>query len=400
MTKIIKILLVSIIFFSCFWLFIKSTQAQEPVDFYLFYSRTCSHCHEERIFINTLMDKYGGRISVHEYEIFESQENKDYLEIIGNLYDYSFRGVPVTLIGSQIIEGFSSVGTTGELFIKQIDKCLSSGCEDKFGAYLKSEINEPVIESSDQQIPEVINVPFFGEVKTLSVSLPVLTFIIAGVDGFNPCAMWVLVFLISLLLGMENKKRMWLLGGTFIIVSSTVYFLFLAAWLNLFIFLGFILIVRLIIGLVAVASGVYNLKEYWLNRPGCKVTRSESRLKTFDRLKAITQKKSLFLALVGIILIAAAVNLVELVCSAGLPAVFTQVLALTEMAKWQYYLYLIFYIFIFMLDDMLVFVIAMVTLKSVGMSGKYSRFSSLIGGLIILILGLLIIFKPEWLMFS
>ena len=239
-----------------------------------------------------------------------------------------------------------------------------------------------------------------GQVKIRALSLPALTIAIGLMDGFNPCAMWVLMFLISLLLGMKNRRRMWLLGGTFILVSGLVYFLFMAAWLNLLIFLGFLTIVRLVIGGVALVTGGYNLREYWIHRPGCKVVKSESRRRIFEQLKAITQKPSLFMALGGIILLAFAVNLVELLCSVGLPAVYTQVLTLSALPILQYYLYLVAYVFFFMLDDLLVFLIAMLTLRAVGLSDKYSRFSSLIGGLIILIIGLLIIFKPGWLMFG
>ena len=104
--------------------------------------------------------------------------------------------------------------------------------------------------------------------------------------------------------------------------------------------------------------------------------------------------------MIGIILLAFAVNLVELVCSAGLPAIYTQVLSLTPMPKWQYYLYLLFYILIFMLDDLIVFVIAMVGLKAVGIESKYARMSRLVGGIVILLIGLLMLIKPELLAFG
>ena len=105
-------------------------------------------------------------------------------------------------------------------------------------------------------------------------------------------------------------------------------------------------------------------------------------------------------ALAGIIALAVAVNLVELLCSAGLPVVFTQILALNNLPTWQYYAYLILYIFIFILDDLIVFILAMLTLKMTGLGNKYARYSHLIGGAVMVIVGLLLIFKPEWLMFG
>ena len=245
----------------------------------------------------------------------------------------------------------------------------------------------------------VFNLPFLGELDLNSFSLPVLTIIIGGLDGFNPCAMWVLLFLISLLLNMKNRRRMWILGSAFIIVSGTVYFLFLSAWLNVILFYGMVTWLRIVIAIVAIASGLYHLREYYLNRPGCKVANDEKRQKVFGKLKEITQRQSFWVALSGIILLAVAVNLVELLCSAGLPAVYTSVLTMSVLPAWQYYLYLLLYIIIFMLDDLIIFFIAMKALRMVGISSKYSRWSSLIGGIIILALGILLIVRPEWLSF-
>ncbi|KKR67215.1 MAG: hypothetical protein UU08_C0023G0005 [Candidatus Uhrbacteria bacterium GW2011_GWE2_40_58] len=200
---------------------------------------------------------------------------------------------------------------------------------------------------------------------------------------------------------MGNKRRMWILGGAFIGTSAFVYFLFLAAWLNFFLFIGLIVWVRLLIGLVALTSGGYNIREYFTNKDAtCKVTANENRKSIFDRLKKVTQNQKFLFALGGIILLAFAVNLVELVCSAGLPAVYTQVIALSDLPRWEYYLLLLLYIFVFMLDDMIVFVVSMITLQITGLTTKYTRYSFLIGGILMLVLGALLILKPEVLMFG
>ena len=194
---------------------------------------------------------------------------------------------------------------------------------------------------------------------------------------------------------------MWILGGSFIAASGFAYFLFLTAWLNLLLFLGFIFWIRILIGLVALGAGAYNLRDFIVNKEGgCEVTGDEKRQKIFEKLRKISQQKQFLLALGGIILLAFAVNLVELVCSAGLPAIYTQILALSKLPNWQYYLYLLFYIFIFMLDDLIVFIIAMLTLQAIGIESKYARASHLIGGLLMLLIGLLLLFKPELLMFA
>ena len=303
-------------------------------------------------------------------------------------------------MGDHYFSGWYNEQTTGAAIEEAIQCALQNSCYDTVGNLISPTTTDPRYQDK-KKIPEKINLPLIGEIKTRDFSLPVLTILIAGLDGFNPCAMWVLLFLISLLLGMEDKKRMWILGIAFIVSSGFVYFLFMSAWLNLFLFLGFVLWVRVIIGLVALAAGCYNLKEYFINKAGvCKVTGSSKRQRIFEKLKAITQKKQLWLALGGIVVLAFAVNLVELICSAGLPAVYTQILALTPMAKWQYYAYLLLYIFIFMLDDLLVFFIAMTTLQITGITTKYSHISHLVGGIIMVIMGILLLLKPEWLMFG
>ena len=249
------------------------------------------------------------------------------------------------------------------------------------------------------EIPKPLNLPFIGEFETASVSLPILTILFGALDGFNPCAMWVLLFLISLLLNMKNRKRMWILGSAFIITSAFVYFLFMVAWLNLLIFLGFLKWVRIVIGLVALASAFYNLKKWYKNRPGCPAAKNEKRRKIFEKIRSIVGRKQFLLALGGIILLAFAVNLVEVLCSAGLPVVYTQILTLNDIASGQYYLYLLLYILVFLLDDLIIFIVAMVTLRAVGLTSKYTRASALIGGVLMLLIGLLMIFKPAWLMF-
>jgi len=201
---------------------------------------------------------------------------------------------------------------------------------------------------------------------------------------------------------MENRLKMWTLGGAFILTSGFVYYLFMAAWLNLFLFIGFIFWLRLIIGGVALASGAYHVNEFIKNPKGlCHVTQDEKRKKFFYRLKDIINNNNNFwLVLGGIIILAGAVNLVELVCSAGFPAIYTQILSMASLPKWQYYLYLLFYIIMFMLEQLIVFFIAMFTLKMKVISSKYTRWSTLVGGILMLIIGVLLIFKPGWIMFG
>ncbi len=412
MNKILKVIFLSLIFFVFLASPLFAQENQDQIDIYFFYGDGCPHCAKEKIFLKNLEEK-DPDVNVNSYEVWYNKDNQKLLREIAKQLDIRTSGVPITIVNSQLLYGYLSDQTTGKRIEEIVDFCKINECEDPVKGIIGEEIPEqkplktteaptsPSPKTTENTLPEKINLPILGEVDVRSLSLPLLTIIIGGLDGFNPCAMWVLIFLIGLLLGMDNRRRMWTLGTVFIVASGVVYFIFMAAWLNLILFLGFIIWVRVVIGFIALLSGAYNVREYYINKSGaCKVTGSERRQKIFAKLKDLTHKKKFWLALGGIILLAFAVNLVELICSAGLPAIYTQVLTLTNLPKWQYYLYLLLYIFIFMLDDLIVFIIAMVTLKVTGISGKYSRYSSLIGGIIMLIVGALLILRPEWLMFG
>ena len=398
--KIIVSLFLFIILLS---LISNSVLAQEnvsdKVNVYFFWAEGCPHCANEKPFLESLKQKYNN-LEVHSLEITKSKENADLLAKVGRELNADVSGVPFTVVGKQYFIGWYDEKTTGAAIEEAVQSAIKNNFSDIVGSLI-THITPNSVQEKEKTIPEKISLPILGEIETKNISLPIFTVIIGTLDGFNPCAMWILLFLISMLLGMKNRKRMWILGITFIVASAVVYFLFMAAWLNLILFLGFIFWVRLLIALVALAGGSYNLREYFINKDsGCKVTGEEKRQKVFERVKRITHEQKFWLALVGIVILAASVNFVELICSAGLPVIFTQVLALSDLAVWQYYSYMLIYIIFFMLDDLIVFFIAMITLQMTGITTKYTRLSHLIGGILMVIIGILLIFKPELLMFG
>jgi len=305
------------------------TLAQEihPINVYFFWGEGCPHCAKEKTFLDKLKEEYPN-INIFDYEVWKNSENRNLLIKAGDKLNADVSGVPFTVIGEKYFIGWYNEEITGAEIKKAIDYSIDNSCRDVIAEVLASSEQNGQIgrddncEEQGSAIPEKISVPILGEIEVKNFSLPILTIIIGALDGFNPCAMWVLLFLITLLLGMKDKKRMWILGSAFIIASASVYFLFMAAWLNLLLFIGFVFWIRIVIGLVALGGGGYNLKEYWTNKDAtCKVTGQEKRRKIFENLKKFTQEKKFWLALGGIIILAFAVNLVELICSAGFPAV-------------------------------------------------------------------------------
>lgn len=382
-----------------------SALAQRAVNVYAFVSEGCPHCEKAVDFLHREAQPIAG-VRLHVLELTRSAENRKLFAAAVAQFGASDIGVPTVLIGERLIVGYYDDATTGAEYLALIEVCRQRHCADPLAGMLAGRTatdaeSAGAPSAQARSIPERIRVPLFGDVELRQLSLPALTVLLAALDGFNPCAMWTLVFLIGLLLGMQDRARMWVLGSAFIITSAFVYFLFLAAWLNVLLFLGAVAWVRAAIGLVALAGGAYCIREYFVNREAvCKVTAPARRRQVFERLRALASERRFLLALAGIVALAFAVNLVEAVCSAGIPAVYSQVLAMNPLPRWQHYAYLGLYILVFMADDLVVFVAAMKTLQITGLSGRYTRVSNLLGGALLLALGALLLLRPDLLMFG
>ena len=227
--------------------------------------------------------------------------------------------------------------------------------------------------------------------------------IIGFVDGFNPCAMWILIFLISMLIGMNNKKRMITLGVAFLTTSALVYMGIMLSWLEILKKLINESYMQYLIGIVAIVAAIWNLYSYYKStkkETGCEVVNNDSRKKIINKIKKFTSEKSFILALLGVMGLAISVNFIEFACSAGWPIIFTNILKINNLSGIQSFIYILIYIFFFLIDDIIVFSIAMFTLNIKGISNKYSKYSHLIGGILMLIIGLLMIFAPNILMFN
>jgi len=395
---------------------------EEPVHLYLFYGDGCPHCEREKLFLQELQAEYGDQIVTEEFEVYYHPQNSNLMKTLGQTLNLDTSGVPMLFVEDEIVVGFSSIETTGAEIRAAVKACQKSNCHsqvdeiitelDITGQITKASL--PSVADGDQgkvagvtqdqdklkQQDFTIAVPLLGPVDLKKLSLPALTILLGFLDGFNPCAMWILIFLITMLINLEDKKRLFLLGFTFIFVSALVYFGFLAAWFNLFQFIGYVYWLRLIVGLVAIGSGVMHLKNYYEKATGCQVTNSKQRSKIMVKIKDIIARQNLMFALVGISALAVSVNMIELVCSAGLPAIYTNILSSADLSTIQYYLLLILYIVVFMIDDLVVFTIAVRTLHLTGITNKYIKFSNLIGGILILIIGILLLFRPQALMFG
>jgi hypothetical protein len=225
--------------------------------------------------------------------------------------------------------------------------------------------------------------------------------LLGGLDGFNPCAMWVLISLLTLLINTRSWKKIIVIGGTFLFVSGAMYYLFIAAWLNVFLLIGYVRGVQIAIGIVAMGGGSFYLYEAFGKDPNqCKVTDHKRRSKTIELMKNAISASSWPAMIVGVAILAISVNMVELICTAGLPAIFTQILAFNPLTNMERYWYLLLYIIAYMIDDLIIYAIAITTLHATGFTTKYRRFTLIFGGVLMALLGVLMIFYPQALTFE
>jgi len=346
----------------------------EGYEVHFFYVTGCSHCPEQRPFNEMIANKYPIQILEHDAATSQGRALLDLmLEERGIIYEPGF---PITIFGNQVFGDWESEDTTGIEIEQALQQCLAGDCPPPTG-------EEP---------RNTIVLPLIGEIVLADYSLPALAVTLGLVDGFNPCAMWVLVYLISLVATLKDRKRIWLIVGSFVLASGILYFLFMTAWLNLFLFIGYVKAVTIVIGLVALGGGILQVREVIETKGAivCEVTDEESRKKTMNKVQEIVSSPLTWGILVGIIVLAFTVNMVEFVCSAAIPAVFTRVLSLAGLTTFQYYGYILLYVLFFMLDDLVIFATAAFAFTS-SLGNRYTKYSRPVGATIMIILGLLLL---------
>ena len=255
-----------------------------------------------------------------------------------------------------------------------------------------------VVQGDPDEVDQTMDVPFFGGLNARKLGMPAFTFLVGLVDGFNPCAMWVLMFLLSVLVNIRERRKILVIAGTFVIVSGLAYFAFMAAWLNVFMLVGLDRPAQLILAVVALVIGAINIKDFFSFKTGVSLSIPESaKPGLYARVRKIVAAKHISAALLGAITLAVLVNVIELLCTAGLPAMYTEILTLQQYSATVNYLYIGLYIIAYMLDDSIMVAVVVVTLSKKKLQEGQGRWLKLLSGIVILALGVVMIFKPSWL---
>jgi len=354
----------------------ENTQIEHGV--HIFIHPQCPHCHDEKRFIDSVISKYP-KINIKYYDI---TQNGNFDKMIQFASKFNIKmtelGTPALFTNDNVLIGFERPETTGA----QLETMFNN---------MSQKISVPVEEQRQKE--RYLDLPVFGKVDLVETSLPVLSIIIGLADGFNPCAMWVLVYLISVIAGMNDRRKIWLLVGAFVFSSGVLYFLFMTAWLNAFLFIGYTKILSAIVGIIALYIGAISVYTFIKNHGEmqCSLENNETRTKTMERIRSLASRELSFISLIGIVSLAFVVNSIEFVCSFALPSVYTCVLSQAHISSLLHYTYILMYTFFYMLDDLIVFGLAAFAVnKYVGT--KYAKYSTIIGGGVMLILGIYLIF--------
>ncbi len=360
-----------------------AVDGEAEVTLVYFWSRTCPHCAKARPFLDALETSLPW-LTVEPREVTESSENRALFAAMAKSVGEEIRGVPTFFLCDRMIVGFDAPNGVGARL-----RALAESCHAALIA--KAEPSTAVLPPAPD-----ISLPLFGTLDLGALSLPAVTVILGGLDAFNPCAFFVLLFLLSLLVHARSRRRMALIGGIFVVFSGLVYFAFMAAWLNLFFVLEGVRLVTTIAGAVAVVVAAINIKDFFLFKKGVTLSIPEhAKPGLFARMRGLATADRLPALVSGTVALAIAANTYELLCTSGFPLVYTRILTLEALSTASYYAYLALYNAVYVMPLLAIVAVFTATLGARKLTEAQGRALKLLSGLMMLGLGLILIIAPD-----
>jgi cytochrome c biogenesis protein CcdA/thiol-disulfide isomerase/thioredoxin len=387
--------------------------ADSPAPVYFFWGDGCPHCETQKPFLDELAARYP-QVEVRSYEVWYVQENRQIFFDMTAKLGFEPSGVPVTIIGEQYWVGFHE--TIKADIEAAVAGCIQNGCPDLGVGVIPGLQPAPVspavpaeptgpVESvapvEEEPAPpageEVLVLPLIGAVNLGVHSLWFSTALIAFVDGFNPCSLWVLSILLALVIHSGSRKKILIVGLTFLLVTAAVYGLFIAGLFKVFTFVGFLGWIRAVVAVIALGFAAINIKDYFWFKEGVSLTVSDKhKPKIYQDIRGLMAPGKSPLALIGAtVVLALGIALVELPCTAGFPVLWTNLLAAQQVDTLTFVLLLGLYMLIYLLDELLVFGTVVVTLKASKLEEKHGRVLKLVGGLVMLALAVVLLVNPD-----
>lgn len=333
----------------------------------------CPHCAAAKSYLAGLAKERPDLHIVYRHIDREPQAREDLREIFRREH-LGPPGVPVFVWDGKTLVGFHSSETTGRDLLALIGPARQQPPKDQ------------------------VETELFGTLSASRLGLPLFTLALGLLDGFNPCATWVLLFLLALLVRLNDRRRMALVAGTFVLASGAVYYAFMAAWLNVFLLVGMSATLRVGLGGVALLIGAVNVKDFFAFGEGPSLSiPAAAKPGLYARARAVLHAEALPASLFAVTVLAVVVNFIELLCTAGFPALYTAVLTQQQLNPATYYAYLGLYIVGYIADDTLMVTVAVIALASHKLTERAGRWLKLLSGTVMLALGVVMLVRPEWL---
>lgn len=351
----------------------------------------CPHCAQAEKFLSQLQHEQPG-LHIVISDVSRDPSAMERLQHLADEHGQTTPRVPAFEVGGELIVGYSEEASSDRLIRDALARTHTAAVRQD-----KPEASCGAVESltcgpaaAPTPRAEVFEISFFGRTLSLDqIGLPLFTLAMGLLDGFNPCSMWVLILMISLLAPLNNRGRMLAIAGTFVAVEGIAYFLFMSAWLNLFLLIGLSRASEIIIAVLALLAGAINLKDFrWFGRGISLSIPDAAKPGIYVRMRRVLHAESMAAALIGAVVLAVLVQIVELMCTSGFPALFTRILTLRHLDTPSYYGYLLLYDAAYMLDDVIVLAIGVVTLSQRRLQEKEGRWLKLVSGVVMVGLGI------------
>ena len=363
--------------------------ASETADIEVFVRQGCPHCAKAEVFLQTLQQEQPAlKIVIHD--VSQEPTALDLLQELAKSQGIKAVRVPAFQIRGQLLVGYTDETSSGQLIRDVLAQTPVIPKTQNSAGSCEADEQALSCEANPTPPPQTFAVDFLGHKISLEeVGLPLFTITMGLLDGFNPCSLWVLLLVISLLAPMNNRPRMLAIAGTFVAVEGIAYFVFMAAWLNLFLLIGLSRISEVAIALIALIAGMINLKDFWRFGWGVSLSIPDAaKPAIYTRIRNILQAKNMTAAIIGAIVLAVLVQIVEFMCTSGFPALYTRILTLKQLDNVSYYSYLLLYNLAYMLDDLIVLSVGVITLSQHRLQEKEGRWLKLISGLTMVGLGI------------
>jgi glutaredoxin len=361
-----------------------------PVNVYLFWGQGCPHCETQKRFLATLRDRYP-TMEVRLFEVWYDAANRELMQEMAGAFGRTVSAVPMTFIGDEAWVGFSdAIGRQMVASIEAYERYRGPDPIDRLGAERRAEF-------APAPPPEAtLTLPLVGTLDLVHRPLLVGTFLVALVDGFNPCSLWVLALLLGIVVNTRSRRRVMLVGLVFLSVTALAYGLFIAGLFSVLSYLPYLTWIRVAVALIALAFALINIKDYVAYKRGISLTIDDAHKPTLYRRirNVMNQRGSVPATVLATATLALGITLVELPCTAGLPVLWTSLVADAGVGAGVFAGLLTVYMVVYLLDELAIFAVAVVTMRVARFEEREGRVLKLVGGSVMLALAAAMLFRP------